>query len=152
MRKSSLPIAIVAVIVFAGIAYLVTVNGHKAKTTTTTTSKTSTSTQQINNGVILVKSSNALGQYLTDVNGNALYTYGSDTSGVSNCSGSCISNWPPYAPTTSVATLPTNTAIITRGDGTKQYTYKNKPLYTFTSDTQGQVTGNGVSGFSVAKP
>jgi predicted lipoprotein with Yx(FWY)xxD motif len=49
--------------------------------------------------------------------------------------------------------LPANISTIKRSDnGQIQYTYKGMPLYYFASDTKGQVTGNAVSGFYVAKP
>ena len=102
--------------------------------------------------VVMTKTSSTLGQYLADPNNKALYTYGADTTGVSNCSGSCLSSWPIYSAASAPATLPTNVTVITRSDGTKQYAYKGMPLYTFTSDSAGQVTGNGVSNFNVAKP
>ncbi|HTB48698.1 MAG TPA: hypothetical protein VK712_01300 [Verrucomicrobiae bacterium] len=83
----------------------------------------------------------------------ALYTYGADTSGTSNCTGSCLSSWPAYQDTGSTAGLPTGISTIKRTDnGEIQYTYNGMPLYTFVGDSSGQVTGNGVSNFSVAKP
>jgi len=48
--------------------------------------------------------------------------------------------------------LPANVGVITRTDGSKQYTYKNLPLYYFTGDQTGQVTGDNVENFHVAKP
>jgi Secreted repeat of unknown function len=35
--------------------------------------------------------------------------------------------------------------VITRPDGTKQVTDDGKPLYTFTEDSKGEVTGNDFS-------
>ena len=128
---------------------------HKSPTSTTTNASgtTATTTKTSTTGdVVQTRTASGTGSYLADANGNALYTYGSDTNGVSNCTGSCIANWPAYAPTSTSATLPTNVTIISRSDGTKQYAYKGLPLYTFSSDPAGQVTGNGVANFSVAKP
>jgi predicted lipoprotein with Yx(FWY)xxD motif len=49
--------------------------------------------------------------------------------------------------------VPTNVGTITRTDGGVQYTYKKMPLYYYVGDTSaGQITGDGVNGFSVAKP
>ena len=101
--------------------------------------------------IVATKTDSKLGKYLADANGWALYTYGSDTSGVSNCSGTCLTNWPIYKATVTTG-LPTNVTVITRSDGTSQYAYKGMPLYTFSSDSVGKVTGDGVSNFSVAKP
>lgn len=92
-----------------------------------------------------------LGTYFTDLKGMTLYTSSKDTSGVSNCSGQCIINWPAYVATTT-DNLPENVTIITRTDGTKQYAYKGMPLYFWVKDVKpGDVTGEGVGGFTVAK-
>ena len=88
----------------------------------------------------------------------ALYTYTKDTAGVSNCTGSCATFWPPYIVSKSqglVAGLNINGALgtIKRSDGTLQLTYKGAPLYFWSQDGKaGEVTGNNVNGFVVAKP
>jgi predicted lipoprotein with Yx(FWY)xxD motif len=114
--------------------------------------KPSTTTQTTAN-VITTKTDPALGDYLADASGKALYTYGQDSADTSNCAGSCQALWPAYKATVSSASLPANVGTITRADGTVQYTYKKMPLYYYSGDTAaGQVTGDGVNGFSVAKP
>ena len=118
-----------------------------APAATSTTQKTSTST-----AVIQTKTSSSVGQYLASADGQALYTYGADTSGVSNCSGSCLYSWPAYDASNAPASLPTNVTVIKRSDGSSQYAYKGLPLYNFSSDSSGQVSGDGVSNFHVAKP
>jgi predicted lipoprotein with Yx(FWY)xxD motif len=123
-------------------------NAANVQSNLPTKTKASTTASKI----VQTKTDSKLGQYLADANGNALYTYDKDTDNTSNCSGSCLTNWPAYKATSTSATLPTNVGTITRSDGGVQYTYKKKPLYTFTSDTAGKVTGDGVEGFSVAKP
>jgi predicted lipoprotein with Yx(FWY)xxD motif len=105
------------------------------------------------NGVFQVKTDAAIGQYLADPAGKPLYTYNADTSGVSNCTGSCLSNWPAYQPTSTLASLPAGVSTIKRTDnGQTQYTYNGMPLYYFTGDSNSKVTGDGVENFSVAKP
>jgi predicted lipoprotein with Yx(FWY)xxD motif len=102
--------------------------------------------------VVSTKTDSKAGQYLAAANGKALYTYGADSTGVSNCSGSCLTNWPIYE-ATATTDLPANVTVITRSDGKKQYAYKGMPLYYFSGDTSaGQVTGDGVNNFHVAKP
>ena len=154
-------IGIVVVIVLAvgGFAVL-----HKSSTKTnssTTTANTSTNTSSSSQAtknasinpqaVVQTKTASSVGSYLADASGNALYTYNGDTTGVSNCNSGCTSAWPPYTPGPTTG-LQANVTVITRSDGSKQYAYKGMPLYTFTSDSNGQVTGNGVANFSVAKP
>jgi predicted lipoprotein with Yx(FWY)xxD motif len=104
-------------------------------------------------GVVTTKTDSKGVSYLADANGMALYTYSQDSANTSSCSGSCLAVWPAYKATSSSASLPANVGTFTRSDGTVQYTYKKFPLYYYTGDTAaGQVTGDGVNGFSVAKP
>jgi predicted lipoprotein with Yx(FWY)xxD motif len=94
-----------------------------------------------------------LGTYLVASNGMTLYTYANDTSGVSNCSGQCATNWPPYtvASTDVLANVQAGitgqVGTITRDDGTLQVTYNGMPLYFWANDkapgdTNGQGVGN----------
>jgi predicted lipoprotein with Yx(FWY)xxD motif len=150
MKKNpSMIIGIIIVIVLVAGGYAIFHKSNK----TTGTSATKSSVAPVNNAVFTTKSNASLGQYLVAANGMALYTYGGDTSGVSNVSGSLLSSWPAYQDTGSTTNLPTGVSTIKRTDnGQTQYTYNGMPLYFFSSDSAGQVTGDGVSNFSVAKP
>ena len=156
-------VVVVAALVVGGIAIFhkssKTTPSSSASTYTTSpsnkkpTTTTPTQTTTVNNAVLTTKTDSSVGSYLADSSGNALYTYSGDSSGVRNCTGSCLANWPAYKDTGATTGLPTNVSTIKRTDnGQTQYTYKGMPLYSFASDTKGQVTGNGVSGFAVAKP
>lgn len=101
--------------------------------------------------IIQTMTTSNVGSYLADSSGAALYTYGGDSSGTSNVSGSLLASWPAYQ-ATSTSSLPANVTVIKRSDGTSQYAYKGLPLYTFVGDSSGQVTGDGVADFHVAKP
>jgi predicted lipoprotein with Yx(FWY)xxD motif len=93
------------------------------------------------------------GQILVDAGGKALYTFDTDTVGKSNCTGECAVNWPPLlAPAD--ATGGGDWSVVTRDDGTRQWAYKGKPLYTWLNDKQaGDVTGDGVNDtWHLAKP
>jgi predicted lipoprotein with Yx(FWY)xxD motif len=153
VKKSSLVAIIIVVLVIAGGAFAIFHKSNKQATSNTATSNSSTQAAAATNAVLATKTSSSLGQYLAEVNGQALYTYGSDTSGVSNCTGSCLASWPAYQDKGSTTGLPSGVGTIKRtDDGEIQYTYNGMPLYTFVGDTNGQVTGNGVSNFTVAKP
>jgi predicted lipoprotein with Yx(FWY)xxD motif len=159
MRKQTIwTVVVVVIIVLIGAGFGIAAL-HKTKTTPPATSSTTTNsssgkptTPSTSGSIIQTKTSSSVGQYLADANGNTLYTNGGDTTGVSNCTGTCLSAWPAYQPTSSTTTLPTNVTVIKRSDGTSQYAYKGMPLYTFASDSAGQVTGDGISNFHVAKP
>jgi len=95
-----------------------------------------------------------LGTYLTGPNGLALYTHAGDTATSSTCTGGCASAWPPLTTTGQPAAgsgVTGQLGTLTRADGTTQVTYGGLPLYYWQGDTKaGDVTGNGVNGFSVA--
>jgi len=89
---------------------------------------------------------------LADAAGKPLYTYDNDTmKGMSHCEGRCAVAWPPLAAAEDAKPLP-GWAIIGRGDGSKQWVYHDKPLYTFARDTAGQPgTGESVPNWKLAK-
>jgi predicted lipoprotein with Yx(FWY)xxD motif len=85
----------------------------------------------------------AKGATLTDAKGMTLYTFDKDSGGKSACNGPCATNWPVLKAEASDKAEGSYT-IITRDDGSKQWAYKGKPLYTFAKDTKaGDITGDG---------
>lgn len=156
MKKNKLIIIAIVIIILAGGGYAIF---HKSsKPASKSTSGTSKSASQgnapaVDNAVLVTKTDASIGQYLADPGGKALYTYNGDSSGVSNCTGSCLANWPAYVDKGSTTDLPAGVSTIKRTDnGQVQYTYNGMPLYYFISDSAGQVTGDGVENFKVAKP
>jgi predicted lipoprotein with Yx(FWY)xxD motif len=98
-------------------------------------------------GTILVAASNS----------HTVYTFGSDTPGVSNCKGGCLSTWP--AVTVPSGQAPTGgpgvtgaLGTITRDDGAVQVTYKGLPLYFFHSDSKAGDTKGNYTGWNLVKP
>src|ERR1035437_6215618 len=151
MKKNStmvIGIIVVLVVLVGGFAIF-----HKSNKTTTSNSSTKSSVAAVNNAVFTTKSNSSIGQYLVAVNGMALYTCAGYSSGVSNVTGSLLVSWPAYQDTGSTTNLPAGISTIKRTDnGQTQYTYNGLPLYFFTADSAGQVTGNNVSNFNVANP
>jgi predicted lipoprotein with Yx(FWY)xxD motif len=100
----------------------------------------------------------SLGPVLVGPNGRTLYTHAGDTASTSSCTGGCATAWPPLAVAAgamaSGGTGVSGTfATLTRADGTTQVTYNGLPLYGWQGDSKpGDVTGQGVDGFSAAKP
>jgi predicted lipoprotein with Yx(FWY)xxD motif len=106
-------------------------------------------------GVTVGTASSAdFGTVLTGPNGKTLYTYAGDTATSSTCTGSCAAAWPPLPTTgqpTAGAGVTGQLGTVSRADGTTQVTYDGHPLYYWEGDTKaGDVTGNGLEGFSVA--
>jgi predicted lipoprotein with Yx(FWY)xxD motif len=141
-------VIIIIVIIIAAFAIF-----HKSPAPATNSNQTASNTPVANDSIILTKTSPSLGQYLTDPNGRAIYTYNADSSGTSKCTGSCLATWPAYTANKTSASLPSGVTTIKRSDnGETQYAYNGMPLYYFVSDSNGQVTGDGVENFHVAKP
>ena len=112
-----------------------------------------TPTTEPANSVYKMMNKGKLGSVMTDLKGITLYTYAKDTTGVSNCSGVCLGNWPAYVAKSVTGTFPENITVIKRDDGTLQYAWKGMPLYYFVKDQDsGDTYGNGVGGvWSVVK-
>ena len=89
-----------------------------------------------------------VGNYVTAANGMTLYTYAKDTTDKSNCTGACLTKWPPYLVSGSVpSSLPAHLGVFTTVSGSKQYTWNGMPLYFYAGDKKaGDVNGNGVLG------
>jgi len=95
--------------------------------------------------------STSKGTVLENSAGLPLYTLAAGAS----CTGACAQAWPfvtvPAGTTPKAGTGVTGTLGTTMTGGMTVVTYNGKALYTFLSDSAGQVTGDGVAGFSVAK-
>jgi predicted lipoprotein with Yx(FWY)xxD motif len=85
----------------------------------------------------------AKGKVLTDAKGMTLYTFDKDAGGKSACNGPCAGNWPPLMATASDKAEGGYT-VVKRDDGSMQWAYKGKPLYTWKNDKKaGDITGDG---------
>jgi len=109
-------------------------------------------------GVVVESAMTSLGAVLVGPNGHTLYTHGGDTATSSACTGGCATAWPPLT-VTAGATATAGKGVtgklgtLARPDGTTQVTYDGMPLYGWQNDTKpGDVTGQGVGGFMIAKP
>lgn len=94
------------------------------------------------------------GKTLVDSAGMTLYVFAKDEGGKSACTGPCATNWPPLKAAADAKASGAWT-LVTRDDGSHQWAYKGKPLYTWTKDKKpGDVTGDGFlnGAWSVAKP
>jgi predicted lipoprotein with Yx(FWY)xxD motif len=85
---------------------------------------------------------------LVDADGNVLYFNDQDTKGKIACTAECAAIWPPVTtqsgqPSSDDSAVEAKLGVVTSPDGASQVTFDGKPLYTFTEDSPGQVTGNG---------
>ncbi len=94
------------------------------------------------------------GATLVNARGMTLYTFDKNSDGKSVCNGPCAANWPPVAAAADDKGSG-GYSVITRDDGTRQWAYKGKPLYTWSKDVKpGDVTGDGFlnGAWHVAQP
>ncbi|MGH9214881.1 MAG: COG4315 family predicted lipoprotein [Acidimicrobiales bacterium] len=97
---------------------------------------------------VSVEHIDGIGDVLVDKSGMALYSPDQEANGKVLCTGACESFWKPLAPGTGTPTAESGVAslaVIMRPDGSQQVTDDGKPLYTFTEDSKGKVTGNDFS-------
>ncbi|HEX8923369.1 MAG TPA: hypothetical protein VF828_01370 [Patescibacteria group bacterium] len=139
---------IVGGIIYAALYYFVLARRYP----TTAPSTGSVPAVKVSNSVYNVRTDSSGRDYITDPSGRTLYTYSQDTANVSNCVSSCLATWPAYFNSAITPPYPDKIGVLSRQDGTEQFTYNGLPLYYFANDTQlGQMLGDNVGGFSVAR-
>jgi predicted lipoprotein with Yx(FWY)xxD motif len=107
---------------------------------------------------LMVQKSDALGEYIADAEGRALYLFEADTQGRnggpagSTCKDDCAAAWPPF---TTAGTTQVNEGVsgdlvgtLEREDGATQVTYNGWPLYYYAKDEKpGDTTGHDIEDF-----
>jgi predicted lipoprotein with Yx(FWY)xxD motif len=94
----------------------------------------------------------AMGTFLTDSTGKALYMFAVDTATKSHCAGACLTYWPPLTTsgTAKVSGAASSGKITTipAGNGSKQVVYAGHPLYYYKGDSApGDTHGQGLNDF-----
>ena len=153
-KSRVLPRAIILIIILILLVVVVLLLvENKSKTTTSSSPLSLKSSPVVNNSILKTHNSSKFGYYLTTPNDQTLYIYAPDGFNKSNCTGSCLAIWPAYIDSGPTTGLPVNIGTLKRPNSNSiQYSYKGRPLYTYISDKPGQINGNGITGFSVAKP
>jgi predicted lipoprotein with Yx(FWY)xxD motif len=86
---------------------------------------------------------------LVDSDGKALYASDVEASGKVMCTtGACMAFWKPLTTDTAKPTASSNAGkigVIKRPDGGMQVAIAGRPLYTFSEDSPGKVSGDGFS-------
>ena len=93
-----------------------------------------------------VRHVDGVGDVLVDSTGHALYTSDQEAGGKIRCTDGCTSFWLPLDPGSGTPTAADGVAklgVIRRPGGDRQVTMDGKPLYSFSEDTPGKVTGDG---------
>ena len=98
---------------------------------------------------VSVKQVEGIGQVLVDDHGAALYTSDQEQDGKIRCTGACVGFWLPLEAGSSKPTgsdeVGGKLGTVKRPDSGTQVTFDGKPLYRFSEDKSGKVTGNGFS-------
>ena len=83
---------------------------------------------------------------LVTTGGRTLYSLSAETNGRFICTATCLTVWRPLTVAAATKPLgPVKLGTIERPEGKTQVTYKGKPLYTFSGDTNaGQANGEGI--------
>lgn len=82
---------------------------------------------------------------LADAAGRTVYIFDKDTVGKSNCSGSCLVQWPAFV--AKPGALAKGEFGLIDAQGARQWTVNGKPLYYFAGDSKpGDRNGNGRGG------
>ena len=107
----------------------------------------STATAGTTANAVSTKDIGGKGTVLVDSSGQALYA--SDQEAAARkvlCTGACNSFWKPVTvngKVSSSSSVSGKLGVIKRPDGGMQATYNGEPLYTFSQDQPGQVSGDG---------
>lgn len=96
--------------------------------------------------------SSRFGPIVFDGQRRALYAFTRDRrGGPSSCYGACARAWPPYiarrAPRAGRGTKQSLLGTVRRRDGSRQVTYRGRPLYYYVGDRRGEVRCQNVDEF-----
>jgi predicted lipoprotein with Yx(FWY)xxD motif len=144
-RPSRLKIAVLALVAIAASVALAACGDDESDSGSTAAGSTTGTVAGAD--TISVQSVGGL-DALVDAEGNALYFNDQDTASKIACTAECASIWVPVTtesgqPSSDDSSVEAKLGAVMTPDGNSQLTFEGKPLYTFTEDTPGQVTGNG---------
>jgi predicted lipoprotein with Yx(FWY)xxD motif len=101
-----------------------------------------------NGQTVAVQDVGDAGSVLVDSSGQALYASDVEANGMVACTDGCESFWEPLTTNSGKPTgsVPGKLGVIDRPDGGgQQVTFNGRPLYSFTQEGPGEVTGDGFS-------
>jgi predicted lipoprotein with Yx(FWY)xxD motif len=141
-RSSAIIIGVVVLLVAGGAWYLLT----RSPAPAAQQPAANASRSDYHDNIYLTKTDAAKGSFMTDFAGMTLYAYDKDSADMSNCTGACAQAWRPYSSgATAQGIFPHNIGVITRADGSRQFTWMGKPLYYCSQDVNpGDTKGDGV--------
>src|SRR5437879_5928799 len=152
MRRSKvLLVALALALAGAGGGVAVATTTHSAPTPparSPVSSPAGSATIQVTTAMVAGQSE----QILVDARGLPLYTYDFDTTTVSHVHGVLAQLWPPLVSAAPTEQGTTGKLSVVADSNGQQVRFNGHFLYTFVNDRPGQVSGQGVQGFSIASP
>jgi predicted lipoprotein with Yx(FWY)xxD motif len=141
-------IPVIAVVAIVAIVLVATASGGGSKKSKTAgapgQSAAASSAIDVRNG--------PLGKMLVDAHGRTLYLFEADKPNMSNCSGACLSIWPPLdasaKPQAKGGVVASKIGLIPSAGGKNEVTYAGHPLYYYAPDQKpGDTLGQGLNQF-----
>ena len=87
------------------------------------------------------------GDVLTTPDGMTVYIYDKEAEGSASCYGECADDWPPVLAPAEAKPFG-DFSLVKRIDGTRQWTYRGKPLHLYHEDkAPGDAKGDNYEGF-----
>ena len=85
------------------------------------------------------------GKYVFRLETQSIYVYDRDKGGLPSCTGQCALLWLPVIASGSANPVGEWT-LVERADRSRQWRYRNRPVYTYAHDKAGQTSGAEVDG------
>jgi len=148
--KSSLILGAVGIAVIAGAAYWYAGKPKTVAMTVPIATPAGVTFQTVKMGKVTYVPGSSSDQQaeltvFADAKGITLYTFDKDQPGKSVCDGECAKYWTAFAAAADAKPVG-DWSIIDRADGSKQWAFQGKPLYTFIQDKKvGSYAGNGLA-------
>jgi predicted lipoprotein with Yx(FWY)xxD motif len=102
-------------------------------------------------GALVKVVSSRYGRVVADNRGEALYVFTKDGRGASRCYADCAKAWPPFltrgVPRAGTGIAASGLGATSRPDGTRQVTYRGRPLYYYAGDKPGVILCQNVNEF-----
>lgn len=99
----------------------------------------------------LLKTASGQQSFVKFPEGLSLYVYNKDSKGKSNCGHGCDGAYPPVSAPKDAVSMG-HWAPIDRYDGSKQWTYRGRPVYLYFHDKPGDPQGAANEGWSLLQP
>ncbi len=154
MNKNVTTILIIILVLIVGMSFYY--SNKKSSPTDTTIVDNKKQEEQVvvklaPGNIVESKKTSAGKEYLTDTKGMTLYVFKNDGKMKSNCSGTCLKNWPAFVYdnkdfATSKDLLSKKMNVFKRTDGVFQYAFVEQPVYYYIGDKNpGDTNGDGLN-------